>query len=197
MYIINLKKTQTIATDDNSSSLYLASIDAMMKEPETEISHDEIYFDEENNLIVPGTYTITEDSTFLVNEILKTVWIVAPYSNDDDTDEGPCLCECGSKSNRHYYATISSLEPVESITEPFVIETLVMRTEPIAPQFIIGYARNGQYIIEISREDFEGLAVGDTIELDMEEFYESVTGSINEAGFDDEVSEVGGKNDEG
>lgn len=174
MFLVTLKR-EWEANCQGGNQIVVASPMAILKDgiaPSTQ-EEDEIRFNDEGVLVVPETILITEDTRFLLDTGSDTAVIMdpSPMEGDDCTCNGNGICKCGS--GNFYYAVVSDSEkPVaEGDLDRFTVEMLLMRNDTIAPQFVIGYAKDDMYVIPIEREMFENLSIGDDIPVYMDEYY--------------------------
>lgn len=186
MYLVTLKSEYEVET--GSTKLAFASPMAILRDDvELESEEDAFKFNDERCLMVPNSYTITEDSRFLIDLSSEEVIVFEPTVEEDE--EGTCNCtgncKCKTTGNNFYYAVVSDSEkePEQGDLDKFTVNTVLMRTDAIAPQFVIGYAKEGQYVIPIERIQFESLVIGEDMPVYMDEYYDNIT--FPEDGADD------------
>ena len=175
MYLVTLKKDYE--TETGVTKLVFLSPMAILKDGvELESEEEALKFNAEGSLMIPESYTITEDSRFLMDLSTEEIIVFDPAVEEDE-DECQCggNCKCKS-SNNFYYAVVvpSERELEQGDLDKFTVELLLMRTDCMAPQFAIGLAMEGKYVIQIEREQFESLDIGDDISVYMDEYYDNV-----------------------
>lgn len=172
MYLVNLKREYE-SEIMGGTQLVIASVMSMIKDLTAEDEErTEMCFDDDGNLFIPDGIIITEDTKFLLDIAADTATILS--KSPEEADSEGCECTCRSKSTNLYYAVVykpeSSSEDGADV-EYFEVESLIMRDDPVTPQYIIGFSREGKYVIPIEREQFENLEIGDQVAVYMGEYY--------------------------
>lgn len=190
MYLVNLGNGHEVKDENGITKTLIAGVMSMIKDVQApDDTREDICFDNDGNLFVPDNdIVVTEDTLFVINVKVGDQFEIMVADKIEDEDD-PCECKC-NKSDKFYYALIREKEDVQKnerendeleLVEEFDVTLLLMRDDPMAPQHVIGYAREGSYLVPIEKEQFESLEIGDTLTVYMGEFYGIEPEAVEEA----------------